>query len=250
MDAPTLSSDRLRELAELRSRAYGPDADIDHDADALARLVELEELARAEVVEPASVDEPPSSPRVTGVAETTSSSTKGDGTQTAVIDETVDAESTRPGGETRRPWWRRVPPWAYIIAALVAGLIVGLAVPALMPPHPVTTLQQAPIEGAVLDFQMYGIQADSPVRYQPFHDLEVWSARTEQGSACIVVTSTEGEWMAAGCAPEPLDPTADISFYSGMRPIDGLELPNGSVVRFTLRDDVIEVWIAETLEGA
>jgi hypothetical protein len=55
--------------------------------------------------------------------------------------------------------------------------------------------------------------------------------------------------MAAGCAPEPLDPVADIQFYSGMRPVDGLELPNGSVVRFILRNDVIEVWVAETLEG-
>jgi len=41
MDAPTLSSDRMRELAELRSRAYGPDADIDRDADALAVRVAL-----------------------------------------------------------------------------------------------------------------------------------------------------------------------------------------------------------------
>ncbi|MET0780024.1 MAG: hypothetical protein ABWZ16_00725, partial [Microbacterium sp.] len=103
---------------------------------------------------------------------------------------------------------------------------------------------------AVLDFQMYGIQADSPVRYQPFHDLEVWSAGTDQGSTCIVVTSPEGEWMAAGCAPEPLDPVADIQFYAGMRPVDGLELPSGSVVRFILRSDVIDVWVAETLEGA
>ena len=239
MDAPALSSDRLRELTELRSRAYGPDADIDRDADALARLVELEELARAEAVEPASVDEQPAA----------SASPPGNA-QTAVTDESVDGQPTRPEAEARRPRWRRVPLWAYIVGALVVGLIVGLAVPTLLPPHPVTTLERAPIEGAVLDFQMYGIQADSPVRYQPFHDLEVWSARTEQGSTCIVVTSAEAEWMAAGCAPEPLNPTADISFYPGMRPIDGLDLPNGSVVRLILRGDVIEVWIAETLEGA
>jgi len=223
MDAPALSSDRLRELAELRSRAYGPDADIDRDADALARLVELEELARTEPTEPASVDAPPAA-----------SASPAGIDQTAVIGESVDAEPTRPATEAPRRWWRQVPLWAYIVGALVVGLIVGLAVPTLLPPHPVTTLQQAPIEGAVLDFQMYGIEADSPVRYQPFHDLEVWSARTEQGSTCIVVTSDTAEWMAAGCAPEPLNPTADISFYPGMRPIDGLDLPNGSVVRLIL----------------
>ena len=238
----------MRELAELRSRAYGPDADIDRDADALARLVELEELARADVLEPAPVDEPAATSRLPG-ASGTAASAPADKASTEVLDETVDADPTRLRHEMRRPWWRRVP-WAYIVAALAVGLVVGLALTTLLPPHPATTLQQAPIEGAVLDFQMYGIQADSPVRYQPFHDLEVWSARTEQGSTCIVVTSAAGEWMAAGCAPEPLGPVADIQFYSGMRPVDGLELPNGSVVRFILRDDAIEVSVAETLEGA
>ena len=36
------------ELAGLRRRAYGPEADIDGDAEALLRLVELEDLARSE----------------------------------------------------------------------------------------------------------------------------------------------------------------------------------------------------------
>jgi hypothetical protein len=247
MDAPAPSSERQRELATLRSRAYGPDADIDRDTHALARLVELEELARAEALEPASVEEPHP---ISGVATTKPAHSAGGSTQTAVIEGAAEAAPNASGAEMRRPGWRRVPLWAYIAGALVVGLVVGLVVPTLLPPHPVTTLQQAPIEGAVLDFQMYGIQADAPIRYQPFHDLEVWSARTEQGSTCIVVTTAAAEWMAAGCAPEPLNPTADITFYSGMRPIDGLELPNGSVVRLTLRDDVIEVWIAETLEGA
>ena len=53
--------------------------------------------------------------------------------------------------------------------------------------------------------------------------------------------------MAAGCAPAaPEARRADITYYPGMRPIDGLELPDGSVVRFILRGDVMEVWIAET----
>ena len=40
--------DEQPELEALRRRAYGPDADIHDDADALARLVELEELVRLE----------------------------------------------------------------------------------------------------------------------------------------------------------------------------------------------------------
>jgi hypothetical protein len=35
-----------------------------------------------------------------------------------------------------------------------------------------------------------------------------------------------------------------------MRGIEGLELADGSVVRFILRGDVMEVWLAETDEAA
>jgi hypothetical protein len=105
MDAPTLSSDRLRELAVLRSRAYGPDADIDRDADALARLVELEELARAEVLDPASADQPAATPRLPGASDATASSTAAGQAATAVIDKTDDAAPAVPGAETA-PWPR------------------------------------------------------------------------------------------------------------------------------------------------
>jgi hypothetical protein len=251
MDAPPLSSERRRELAELRSRAYGPDADIDRDADALARLIELEELARTDapdaVIEPVRGPGAPADAAAAGPASIAGESTA------VVLGETgspVESETATAIAPDRRPRWRRVPLWAYLSTALLVGVVIGLAMPALVPPHPATTLQQAPIDGAPLDFQMYGIQAVSPVRYQSFHDLEVWSAQTEQGSTCIVVTSDAAEWMTAGCAPAPLDPTADINFYTGMRAIDGLEMPDGSVLRFILRGDVMEVWIAETVEGA
>jgi len=44
----SMDGDAREELTRLRRRAYGPDADIDGDPDALARLRELEALARAE----------------------------------------------------------------------------------------------------------------------------------------------------------------------------------------------------------
>ena len=238
MDAPPSSSERKRELAELRSRAYGPDADIHLDANALSRLRELESMARADAPADIAEAEPRDAAEPAGSAEPAASAAP-DGNR-AIAEET-----------TARPrWWRRIPIWAFVAVAAAIGLAVGLLVPALMTPHPVATLRPAPLDSAELDFQMYGIQAISPVRYQPFHDLEVWSAETRQGSMCIVVTTGSGEWVTAGCAPEPLRPSADVTFYQGMRPIAGLDFPEGSVVRFILRDDVMEVWIAETTEGA
>ena len=224
MDAAPSTSERTRELAELRSRAYGPDADIDRDADALARLIELEELER------------------------------GDAAVESVVTEAGDAgpgEEAAPTPVNQRGGWRRVPVWAYIAVAALIGLGVGLAVPALTSPRPVAILRPVPfVDGVEPDFRMYGMPAESPVRYQPFHGLEVWSAATEEGSDCVAVTTADGEWMTAGCAPEPLTATADISLYPGMRQIEGLELADGSVVRFILRDDVMEVWIAETDQTA
>jgi hypothetical protein len=238
MDAPPATSERRRELAELRSRAYGPDADIDRDADALARLIELEDLARADTP-PADADTPEQggSPAVAPKAEP-SPPAAGEESQ----DERADSSRSRR---------RRIPIWAYIAVAAGLGLGAGLAMPALTPPHPVATLRQAPpADGVELDFDMYGIPAESPMRYEPFRDLEVWSAETEQGSTCVVITADDAEWMAAGCAPAPLNPTADITYYPGMRGIEGLELADGSVVRFILRGDVMEVWLAETDEAA
>lgn len=250
MDAPPLTSERRRELAELRSRAYGPDADIDRDADALARLIELEELARA--------DAPAEDVGRERMRPDAAVITAADVPATAVVvEEVATSDDAARGGDAAsvdappRRWWRRVPVWACVAGAAAIGLGVGLAVPALTPPHPIAELRPAPfIDGVELDFRMYGIAAESPVRYEPYRGLEVWSAETEEGSTCVVVTTGDGEWMTAGCAPEPLTPTADITFYQGMRQIDGLDLADGSVVRFVLRGEAMEVWIAETDEAA
>ena len=64
MTASSLSPERMDELAALQRRAYGPDADIEQDQDAVARLRELEDLARrgaiADEVAPVA-GEPPAS---------------------------------------------------------------------------------------------------------------------------------------------------------------------------------------------
>lgn len=238
MDAPTMTSEGRRELAELRSRAYGPDADIHRDAEALARLIELEAIAR--------VDAPTAGPGPLDRRSRSAAAEPSTESAPADTDGSVEPHDDRP--RDRRT---RIPRWAWIAGAAAVGLAAGLAVPLLSPPHPVATLRQAPpADGVELDFETYGIPAGSPVSYEQFHDLQIWSAETEQGSTCVVVTTGAEEWMAAGCAPAPLTPTADILYYPGMRTIDGLDLPDGSVIRFVLQGDVIEVWIAETDQSA
>jgi len=265
MDAPPTSFERERELAELRSRAYGRDADIHLDAAALARLVELEDLARADAPDgPVVADAMPGK----GAAEAGKSrsaevpasvaAVPSPAVPAAVAENHHGVDAAAAGGsadigeelQPRRRWWRRMPTWTLIAAAAVGGLTLGLAVPALIPPHPEAVLRPIPAGDEILDFQMYGVQRESLVRYASYHGLQVWSADTAQGSACVIVTTEDSEYRAAGCTPEPLRASADLTFFAGTGPVPGLDLPEQSVVRFILRDGVVEVWVAPATEGA
>ncbi|HEX5729849.1 hypothetical protein, partial [Microbacterium sp.] len=245
MDAPPPSSERKRELAELRSRAYGPDADIHLDTTALARLVELEGMARADAPNPdENTDAAPAG---------TQSSTPPPASVDAAVITSSAAPPDAPTDDAAPPrvrGWHRVPTWAFVAVAAVVGLGIGLALPAVMPPHPEAVLRSVPLDGETIDFSMYGVDASPPTRYAPFRNLEVWSAETPGGSACVLVTTDDGDWVAAGCAPQQLEATADLTFYPGMREVEGFDLPDGSVVRFVLIGDSVEVWIASADEAA
>lgn len=87
MTASSLSPERLDELAALQRRAYGPDADIEQDQDAVARLRELEDLARRGAI----ADE------VAPVAEEPPASAEAPAEETAATDEAARAEAIDVG---------------------------------------------------------------------------------------------------------------------------------------------------------
>lgn len=110
--------DDVAELAALRRRAYGPDADIDGDPAALARLDELETRVRRSIAPPDPVPVVPAPPAVPAVGE-----------PAAVM-------VTDPGGPAPR-FGRR--------AVLVAGIVVvAVVVVALAVGRPMT----APVSGS------------------------------------------------------------------------------------------------------
>lgn len=248
MDAGALTPARERELASLRGRAYGPDADIDEDPAALARLGELEALVRSANVPPAPGDLVELSRDV--VEEPVAAATDVEATTVARGgEETTTAPAQVATAPPRaRPWWRRVPVWAFVAVGAIV-LSTAVAVPALLPPRPDAVLpvvaagdpdQFVPRE--MLDW--YSVDLATLQRHEDFHGMMLWTATDTRGSRCILL-SFDSSWADVQCAPAPMDPIVQMVIYQGMPQFEGLELPNGSVVRFTRSGDAIDVQIGE-----
>ena len=273
MDAPPLSSDPRAELAALRRRAYGPNADIHHDAAALARLNALEEAVRVEEEASAqreramraaerntNVDEPSvrtSRPSISMIDDV-SLAREGRSSPAATVAPLAvrepghdrldtDAGSTSvPEQPATTRWWRRIHTRWLVAAAVVAGMIIGLALPMLLPPFPDATLSKMGDPGVPMPMEedvgtIYSAQDETGQLYEQFEGMDLWTVESENGGMCLYVIA-DGSWVAAGCAPEGLAVIADAQAYPGsVAFLD--DLPEGSVVRFEVRGDVIDVWV-------
>lgn len=248
MDAGALTPAQERELASLRGRAYGPNADIDADPDALTRLHELEVLVRSANVSLTPGDDVKPTPKVIEASAATAPYIE----PTAVVrthDEPLTApERVDTAPPRARPWWRRVPVWAFVaVGAIVVS--TAIAVPALLPARPDAVL---PVVAAgdpdefvpreMLDW--YSVDVDTLQRHEDFHGMKLWTATDTRGSRCILL-SFDANWADVQCAPAPMDPIVQLVIYQGMPQIEGLELPNGSVVRFTRHGDAVDVKVGE-----
>jgi hypothetical protein len=111
-------------------------------------------------------------------------------------------------------------------------------------------LRPIPLDGESIDDLGVGFDPESQVRFETFHSLEVWSGETRDGSVCVYVLGGVDEILGAACGPEQLPLVADLQIYPMMPAIEGLDLPVGSVVRFVLRDGVVEVRIVSMSEEA
>lgn len=261
MDAPSLSPERSRELADLRRRAYGPDADIQRDPAAQQRLHELEELARVASSGPdGDLGRPPdAAPAMIDVEEIPPSrSDAGDGGEDhadeASVPTVVGRESTEPvpappAGSPPRPWWRRVPLWSIAaVVGLAAGIAVGLAWQTDAEASPDVTLDIAPDggqrgEGFTENLDYWGIDGGSVVPHDPYDVIEVWTARTVDESRCLML-SYEGQFLSATCSGAGLDPILDFTVYDGMSMELDTPLPDGTVIRFVGREGHVDVWVS------
>lgn len=247
--------DRDAELAMLRRRAYGPDADIAGDPAALARLRELEAAERA--VAPTSVVDTTLTPDGEQVA--TDESIPAPNGAATVLDSSQQMVGMNAPGEVAnegaapevasRPRRTRRTLWAAAVTGLVAGVALTTGISWIAGPHPDATLH--PVTDAdeewdtsrFGDLAYMGIRVDEMVSYGTFRGSEVWVGESDRGNRCIAVVGAPSAAWGFGCGVPPLDPTVDVVRWSdGYDPLfEGLEL--GSIVRFTLDGDVIHAWV-------
>ncbi|WP_091489742.1 hypothetical protein [Microbacterium pygmaeum] len=245
MDAPALTPERRRELDDLRARAYGPRADIHSDEHALARLHELEDLARTDLLPASTSLAPAPNPGLDPAA------------AEAPVIEPASSETppAQPDAAVRsapvRPWWRRIPLWAVVgVGAIV--LAVAFVIATVLPPNADASLRVVANVTAddVEPRQMLGwfnVDIDTVRRHEEFHGVKIWSAGASDGSRCLMFSVQD--WADGRCVPVGLDPVVDMMIYPGMPGLDGLDLPVGSVVRLALHGDVVDVSIAEAQSG-
>jgi hypothetical protein len=257
MDASSLTAARSRELADLRRRAYGPNADIDSDPAAQRRLHELEELARP------SASEPPSRPdrlregHRRGSDPDDAAAGESSGAQASVALESdpgaVDGgaadtpEAAAPA--TARRWWQRVPLWAVTaVAGIAVGLAAGLTWPTDSEPPPDLTLDVAPGGGErgagfTENLNYWGVDPGSVVPHEQFDVIQVWTARAVDESRCVLL-SHDGGFLSATCSGGGLDPVLDFTVYDGMSLEFDEPLPIGTVIRFVGRSGHVDVWVS------
>jgi len=250
MDGPLrpVEPEEPDELERLRRRAYGPGADITGDAAAQARLTELEAAQhrpQTPAVDAVARAPAPGEERVPDPAPAGGSVTERDPAEESIAGS--DAVDGAPGAR-RHLWWAIIS-IAIADVALIAALLTWVWPRA--PDHLPSPDFGQPAD-FVLALESDGVDADEPKdphgtldrlglnvdemrRYEDIGYLSVWSGDSRYGTVCLLVAHP-GQGLNEGigaeaCEAEGVDIIADLS------------MPNGSLIRFVLLDDHVDVYM-------
>ncbi|MGC5173253.1 hypothetical protein ACLQ2Q_21640 [Microbacterium sp. DT81.1] len=257
-------SDAERELNELRARAYGPDPDIGSDPAALARLVELEAAhvadraprPRREFRAPPAADASQTAPPVTA-----------DPAAHQVVPPGVSMDEAPTVTSSINSWrslWRRATVTRSrrisFIAAIVVGALLGYAVTEVLGPHPDETLHPTATAAKDRVIQLMaaiGVDGDlSTLRgFEHYRDVEPWSVVDAEGRRCLMALdlgrttgppSPEG-WprgiLNAQCVPPGTELFVDLGVWPAFNDAYTEGLPDGTIIRFRLREDAVHVFL-------
>lgn len=244
-----MSPERSVELAALRRRAYGPEADITRDPIAQQRLSELEALARTLT----AVDEEPVAPSLDDAGDEASDSSISRGARSSADQPAREAlgpaEGEPPIPVVRaRPWWLRIPVWGITaVAGIAIGAAIGFTWPSDDGPPPDLTLGVDPRGGErgagfTENLDYWGVDPGTVVPHEGYDAIQVWTALGIDESRCLLL-SHEGSFLSATCTGSGLDPVLDFTIYDGMSLDMETPLPVGTVIRFVGHEGSVDVWV-------
>ncbi|TFD57342.1 hypothetical protein E3T39_15205 [Cryobacterium suzukii] len=248
------------ELAALRRRAYGRDADIGEDPRAQARLADLERQHSTREHDTSAVTRaaPPIGRATEFDASPTVDTAHGAFAASDVAHGAEDGIAATPNdpvpSASTRGRIRRALPWAIAAGAGVVAIAFGAMYVAAMT-EPLVEAQLTALDGPrsgsippVLEQEDLDFLATAdPVfvshgRYGP---LDVWSTTAPHNWQCLAVVFNSSVWRF-NCTVSNLDTVADVTVDERLLPTDapGGPIPDWSSIRFVLHDDVVDVYIA------
>jgi hypothetical protein len=224
------------ELAALRRRAYGPDADIGADPRAQARLADLERQhttreydasAVAPIGRVTEVDDPPTVDTAHGAS---AAPDAGDGAE-----EGIAATPAEPAPSASAPGrMRRALPWVIAAGAAVVATAFGAmyfdAVTEPLVEAQLVALDE-PLPGNVPpalgqeDLGFLGTTDPVFVSHGRYGPLEVWSTTAPHNWQCLAVMFQSSVWRF-DCTVSSLDTVADVTVDAGLLPTDA---PGGPI---------------------
>jgi len=241
MDQPLSAPDAGRELRDLRARAYGPDADIQDDPAALARLAELE-ARHARAAAPPEVEE--SAPTDAAHIDL------GEGEVIDVRPSPASESSPREAaGDSRLRQLTSSRSGRIWLGAAAGIAIVAIAygVTWAFGPHPDATLWPTTVEP---DTQVLSLMLDADIdlstleAYEPFHGVEPWFAVDDYGSPCLmIVERSTNALLEAHCTPREAELFADIGAWPAVDADFAEGMPDGSIIRFHYRGNAVDAFV-------
>jgi len=130
---------------------------------------------------------------------------------------------------------------------LAIALVLALAVTWIVQPRPDATLRL--IETSVEDqvAQRFGqafqeVDSSTLQAHEAYLGIEPFSGVNEQGFPCLAaINLEEGVFFDVNCTPPGVDPSIEIVVLANRDDILADEFPAGSIIRLTLRHDVMNV---------
>lgn len=250
-EGPSRPTDAERELNVLRARAYGPDADIDTDPAALARLIELES-GHAAVAQTVPGDPHGAAERVEVPTESSAAVSVPAGPHLqATTSERKAADASGNAERSPRHDARPVPGrvWAVLAGAVAVVILGASAIAWLLSPHPDASLGRTAAEAnSVVISALEGVGreliASTMRQFEPYHGVVAVSVETTDGELCFAAWDSGGSGrFVSECAPPVTEQSVHMRVDPGAADGFGEWLPAGTILSFHLRENTVDVFV-------